>query len=194
MDKHKRLYLWEKLALAALSVFLLLGCRAQGERDALGGLIRLHVIAASDEAREQALKLRVRDAVLDYIDPLLADASGAAEARGRLFDALDGVAEAAASAAEGRAVTVTLGPADYPRRVSESAALPAGRYVSLRVTLGAGEGRNWWGLIFPQLALPAVTAAAVEETMAGEGTAPAAGEGFALRFFILDLRDALFAR
>ena len=49
MDKH--LYLWEKLALVALSLFLLLACRAQGERDALReNCIRLHVIAASDEA------------------------------------------------------------------------------------------------------------------------------------------------
>lgn len=191
MDRH--FYLWEKLALAALSLFLLFACRAQGERDALReNLIRLHVIAASDEAREQALKLRVRDAVLEYIGPLLSGASGAAEARSRLYAALDGVASAAAEAAEGRAVSVTLGPADYPRRAFEGGALPAGRYVSLRVTLGAGEGHNWWGLIFPQLCLPAVCGEAAEETMAREETPADEGEAFTLRFFVLDLWDALF--
>lgn len=190
MDKHFRL--WEKLALVALSCLLLLACRAQGERDALReNLIRLHVIAVSDEPREQAVKLRVRDAVLDYVNPLLADAADCAEARERLFASLDGVAEAAAEAAAGRGVTVTLGQTDYPRRVFDGGALPAGRYVSLRVTLGAGEGHNWWGLIFPQLALPAVTAEAAAETMAADATRPEAEDGFEVRFFTLELWDRL---
>ena len=152
MDKHLRL--WEKLALAALSLLLLTACRAQGERDALReNLIRLHVIAVSDAAQEQAVKLRVRDAVLSYVNPLLADA------------------------------------ADYPARSFEGGALPAGCYESLRVTLGAGEGHNWWGLIFPQLALPAVTAEAAEPVMAEDGAEPECTDGLELRFFTLELWD-----
>lgn len=188
MDKHLRL--WEKLALAALSLLLLTACRAQGERDALReNLIRLHVIAASDAAQEQAVKLRVRDAVLSYVNPLLSDAADAAQARERLYASLDGVAQAAAEAAGGRAVRVTLGAADYPARSFEGGALPAGRYESLRVTLGAGEGHNWWGLIFPQLSLPAVTAEAAEPTMAEDGAEPECTDGLALRFFTLELWD-----
>lgn len=191
MEKHLRS--WERLALLALSLLLLAASRAQSERDTLrNGMIRLHVIAVSDEAREQALKLRVRDAILSYVNQILADAADCDEARARLFDSLDGVAEAAASAAEGRQVSVTLGPANYGRRRFDGGTLPAGEYESLRVTLGAGEGHNWWGLVFPQLALSPVCAEAVEETMAGEGEAPAiSGEGFTLRFFVLDLWDSV---
>ena len=188
MDKHLRL--WEKLALVSLSLLLLAACRAQGERDALReNLIRLHVIAVSDETQEQAVKLRVRDAVLSYVNPLLSDATDASEAREKLFASLDGVAQAAAEAAGGRAVRVTLGPADYQARVFEGGALPAGRYEALRVTLGAGEGHNWWGLIFPQLTLPAVTAETAEPTMAEDGAEPECADGLELRFFTLELWD-----
>ena len=53
MDKH--LHRWEKAALCALCLMLLLACRVQGEREALaGGVLRLHVIAVSDAPEEQA--------------------------------------------------------------------------------------------------------------------------------------------
>lgn len=191
----KRLHIWEKAALCALCLTLLSACRLQGEREALAeGLIRLHVIAVSDEPEEQALKLRVRNAVLAYLDPLLEGASDQAEAEERLFDDLSGVALAAASAAEGRQVTVTLGTAHYPRRSAESFALPAGSYESLRVTLGEGEGHNWWGLVFPQIALGAAEGGRLRETLAGDGYVIAEPEDYELRFFLLDAWDSLVNR
>lgn len=189
MNRH--LHLWEKAALAALCLTLLLACRVQGERDALArSVVRLHVIAASDAPEEQAQKLLVRDAVLAYLAPLLEGADSKAEAEERLFGALEGVACAAAAAADGRQVTVTLGPAQYGSRTGESCALPAGRYESLRVILGAGEGHNWWGLLFPQLTLPAVEGEAAREALAVDGDTA----GPELRFFWLELWDALVNR
>ena len=83
MNRH--LHLWEKAALAALCLTLLLACRVQGERDALArSVVRLHVIAASDAPEEQAQKLLVRDAVLAYLAPLLEGADSKAEAEERL--------------------------------------------------------------------------------------------------------------
>lgn len=194
MDKHFRF--WEKAALAALCLTLLLACRVQGERDALAqNVLRLHVIAASDAPAEQARKLRVRDAVLDCLVPLLEGVTERSEAEERLFGNLDGIARAAASAAEGRGVTVTLGPADYPTRTAEGYALPAGRYESLRVVLGAGEGRNWWGLVFPQFALPAVQSRDGTEVLTvGDFCLLTEGEGTELRFFFLELWDRLVNR
>ena len=194
MNKH--LYIWEKAALCALCLTLLLACRVQGERDALSAnTLRLHVIAASDEPEEQARKLRVRDAVLCYLTPLLADVTERDEAEARIAEELAGVARAAASAADGRAVTVTLGPADYPTRTAEGLVLPAGRYESLRVILGEGEGHNWWGLVFPQFALPAVEAGSGTDALAvGEFRLLAEGEGTELRFFLLDIWNRLVNR
>lgn len=188
MDKH--LIIWEKAALLALSLTLLTACWAQGERKALRqGTLRLHVLAASDEAEEQAVKLRVRDVVLDYVNQCLNGIRDRKEAEERLFEDLEGVARAAAEAAGGRRVTVTLGPADYPTRRSESGSLPAGRYESLRVILGEGEGQNWWGLIFPQLALPAAQTGAVESI-----ALLMEPEGCEIRFFVLEVWDWLVNR
>lgn len=188
----QRMRLWETAALLALSVTLLSSAWAQREQTALSGqLIRLHVIAASDEEAEQALKLRVRDAVLACLASVMDGAEDPRDARGRLSEQLEEIALAAAEAAEGRQVTVTLGPESYPERRFEGGTLPAGRYESLRVILGEGEGHNWWGLLFPQLCLPAAQSGGQEgqlrETLRRDGILVEDGrEGAQLRFRLLE--------
>ena len=191
MDRH--LHCWEKAALTALCLTLLLACRVQGEREAYAeNTLRLHVIAASDAPEEQAQKLLVRDAVLRYLTPLLKGAKSRSESEARLFANLGTLAETAAAAAGGRQVTVTLGPAHYESRTGDGYALPAGRYESLRVILGAGEGHNWWGLLFPELTLPAAEGEPVRETLAAEDRAEE--QAPVLRFFLLEVWDALVNR
>lgn len=188
----QRMRLWETAALLALSVTLLSAAWAQREQTALSGqLIRLHVIAASDEEAEQALKLRVRDAVLACLAPVMDGAEDHRDARGRLSEQLEEIALAAAEAAEGRQVTVTLGPESYLERRFEGGTLPAGRYESLRVILGEGEGHNWWGLLFPQLCLPAAQSGGQEgqlrEMLRRDGILVEDGrEGVQLRFRLLE--------
>ena len=185
--KHS-LKLWEGAALGALCLTLLAACWAQGRQTELeGNLIRLHVIAASDAPEEQALKLRVRDAVLDCLTPVLDGVTEREEAETRLTAALDAVAAAAGTAAEGRPVRVLLGPAAYPATSFPGGTLPAGRYESLRVILGEGEGHNWWGLLFPQLALPAAEGG-LRETMALDSFRLLTDqEGYEIRFRVLEL-------
>lgn len=139
--KKQLLKNWEISLLLALCITLCAGTWAGARSEALSaGLIRLHVVAASDEAAEQELKLRVRDSVLAYLEPRLQGAQSAAEAAERIEDELDGIRAAAEAAAEGREAAVTLGREYYPTRDYGSFALPAGRYESLRVVLGEGEG------------------------------------------------------
>ena len=180
---------WETAALLALCLTLLWGAWAQGRQSRIAaGLVRLHVIAVSDDPAEQALKLRVRDAVLDYLRPRLAGASDAARARTILAGELDGLAAAAADAAEGRPVTVCLGQERYPLRDYGGFTLPAGRYESLRVILGAGEGHNWWCVVFPALCLDAAEdSAAMQSAMAPADYALIrSGEGYTLRFWLVE--------
>ena len=147
---------WETAALLALCITLLSGTWAASRQQRLAsGLIRLHVIAVSDEESEQALKLRVRDAVLRYLRPRLASAADAEAARELLEQVLPGVKAAAERVSEGRPVSVSLGPEDYPLRSYGGFRLPAGRYESLRVVLGDGAGHNWWCVVFPPLCLAA---------------------------------------
>ena len=81
MHKNDRLRPWETALLAAVCVTLLTGVWAQGRQSALADkVVRLHVIAASDSAEDQRVKLEVRDALLAYLTPRLEAASGAQDA------------------------------------------------------------------------------------------------------------------
>ena len=190
------LYTWELSALLSLCLCLLAGVWAQGRQDALAGeLIRLHVLAVSDEEEEQAVKLRVRDAVLACLAPRLTGAESAEEAGEILEAALPAVQAAAESAAEGRAVRVSLRAERYPTRVYEGFTLPAGRYRSLRVVLGEGEGHNWWCVVFPPVCLPAAEREALQPVLNPEDYALITREeGWEIRFRIVELWGELTRR
>ena len=196
MDNNRCLRIWELSALVTLCVCLLAGLWAEGRQQRLAaGLVRLHVLAASDEAEEQAVKLRVRDAVLRYLAPYLDGAESADEAEAILSGKLDGVRVAAEQAAEGRTVRVTLGDERYPTRDYAGFSLPAGRYRSLRVVLGEGKGHNWWCVVFPPVCLAAVEREAVRPVMNPEDYALITREdGWQLRFRLVELWGELLTR
>ena len=111
-NKERSLRIWELAALLALSISLCAGAWAEARQSSISSrLIRLHVIAVSDETQEQEIKLRVRDAVLEYLAPRLDGATDAEAARELIAANTNGIANAAESAAEGRTVRVTLGRA-----------------------------------------------------------------------------------
>lgn len=190
-----RLKIWEISALIALCAALCAGTWAQARQSSISAnLVRLHVIAVSDSEEEQALKLRVRDAVLAYLSPILKDAENSESAKGLIESNMDGIALAAESAAEGRAVTVSLGRERYPTRTYEGFSLPAGEYESLKVVLGEGKGRNWWCIVFPPLCLSAAQAEQVQSVMSQEDFGLITeDEGYALKFRIVELWGELTA-
>ena len=196
MEKSRCLRIWECAALLALCVCLSAGLWAEGrQRRIAGSLVRLHVLAASDAAEEQAVKLRVRDAVLNYLAPRLEAAESAGAAETILESELEGIRAAAEGAAQGRAVRVTLGEECYPTREYLGFSLPAGRYRSLRVVLGEGKGRNWWCVVFPPVCLAAVQREAVRPVMNPEDYALITREeGWQIRFRIVELWGELIAR
>ena len=189
MNASKHLKIWELSALISLCICLCAAVWAQGRQRSLSaGLVRLHVLAVSDTAEEQAVKLAVRDAVLDYLSPRLEGVQSAAEAEAVLTRELEGVRSAAQEAAGARSVRVTLDSERYPTRDYGGFRLPAGSYRSLRVVLGAGEGRNWWCIVFPPICLSAVRAEDLRPAMRPEDYALITGqEGWELRFRTLEL-------
>lgn len=189
MSKAKVLKVWEISLLLSLCLTLCAGTWAQSRQSSIASsLVRLHVLAHSNAPEEQALKLRVRDAVLEYISPKLQGVETVAQAREILSAEMEGIARAAALASEGRQVSVSLGEESYPTKAYEGFKLPAGDYESLRVSLGAGEGENWWCIVFPPVCLSAVQSEPVQAAMNREDYAIVSDpDNFELRFKTIEL-------
>ena len=150
-----------KMALLTAAVCILLGCCLMRleQRELSGKLIRLHVKAASDSAFDQAVKLRVRDAVLPQISQLTLGCKTAGQAEQALAAALPALGQTALAALHaadpGQELAVSLRTETAPTREYGTFLLPAGSYRALRFTLGDGAGQNWWCVAFPALCLPA---------------------------------------
>ena len=187
--ENKRFRIWEISLMLALCVTLCLGTWAQARQESISGsLVRLHVLAVSDDSNEQRIKLNVRDSVLSYISPKLEDAESPDEAKRIISSELDGIKSAAETAAEGRPVKVTLTQEYYPTRDYGSFSLPAGRYESLRVILGEGEGHNWWCVVFPPLCLTAAESDRAVESLDGETRGNVTEkDGYRCKFRIVEL-------
>ena len=132
-----------------------------GEEKIYDTVLRLHVVANSDSDEDQALKLKVRDAILSYTSPLVIDSASREEAieiLSRELESIEAVAreELRANGCD-YSVRVTLTEEEYPTRNYESMSFPSGKYISLRVLIGEAEGQNWWCVLFPPLCLSAAS-------------------------------------
>ena len=114
---------------------------------------RLHIIANSDSAADQAVKLQVRDAVVDHLTPLLADVHTREQARGIVEGELADLEMLAAGicACYAYGAAAEIGSFDVPPKRYGAVVLPAGEYQALRIVLGEGSGHNWWCVLFPPL-------------------------------------------
>lgn len=119
-------------------------------------LVRLHVVANSDSAGDQSLKLKVRDAVLEQTQQILA---GAEDPKAALEQSLGRIETAANQClnqlGSDEQAIVTMRKEVFPTREYETFSLPAGTYTSLRVTIGEGSGHNWWCVVFPSICMSA---------------------------------------
>ncbi len=118
-------------------------------------VIRFRVIANSDNPVDQAVKLDVRDRVLTTLEPLLdrvrnrqLAAQRIERVKGKLIREANLVL--AAHHVDYRA-RVTWTTTVFPTKAYGTWVLPAGRYQALLITLGRGQGHNWWCVLYPSL-------------------------------------------
>ena len=149
-----------------------------GEADIYDTVVRLHVIANSDSEEDQALKLKVRDAVLEVTTPILSSCSTQAQARATLEAAFEDVRAAAerviADAGREDAINIFLDDEEYPKRDYDGFCFPSGTYLSMRVCIGDATGQNWWCCLFPPLCMGSATATteAAEDAFIAVGMTP----------------------
>lgn len=122
-----------------------------------GDVVRVHIMANSDSAVDQAAKLRVRDAVLAQIADEMGHLEDARQAEAWLKRHAQQIADTANGALAGVGRTYQaaayVGISDFPQREYAGKVYPAGRYTALKLVLGQGEGQNWWCVAFPPLCL-----------------------------------------
>ena len=156
--KIRRILCW-LLSLALLTGSIYTADTLVRQRRLARKTVRLHVIANSDEAADQAQKLRVRDGVLACVSVLTADCETADDARKCIAAHLPEIAEAAQRVLAGSGYDVTVSLASF--------SLPAGTYPSLRVQIGKAAGKNWWCVVFPTLCTAATSDEAELQAAAG---------------------------
>ena len=154
---------WELALLLGLCAAMLWGAWSMQRQDALAQkMIRLHVIANSDSDADQALKLEVRDKVLDFTTTVLQRSADMEDAQVRLREELTRIETIAQREITAQGydypVTAQLASAEFPLKEYDGFSLPAGEYMALRLVIGEGEGRNWWCVVYP----PLCTAAAAD--------------------------------
>lgn len=120
------------------------------------GVLRLHILAASDSPEDQARKEKVRDAVLAYGKDLFgapSDKEAATETVARHLDELEQLAEETLRReGDDSPVHAEITRCYFPTKEYDNGLrLPAGYYDALRLTIGEGKGRNWWCILYPPL-------------------------------------------
>ena len=198
-----KLKLWELSLLVALVITLLWGALLdQRQQDLSDRIIRLHVLAHTDDDLDQTLKYHVRDEVRGMVTSLVSAAPDRASAEAEILahlDEINSVAEAAVAAMDYHVpVRAVLTRESSPTRAYETFTLPAGFYTALRIEIGAAEGQNWWCVVFPPLCLDVATSGNAFEDLDLEDVEVAllTGEssGITMRFWALERIETLRAR
>ncbi len=124
-------------------------------------VIRLHVLANSDSAADQQLKLKVRDAIIAYLAPYLEQVSEKDVARSIVLahqnQLLDVATQVLVMNGADYSVVLETGIYDFPIKSYGNLVLPAGKYEAVRVLIGQAEGKNWWCVLFPPLCFVDIT-------------------------------------
>ena len=135
-------------------------------------VLRLHILANSDTAADQALKLRVRDRLLSEGYDIFDGAHSLMEAKATAVKNFAGIKKICQEEVKAQGynytVNVSLEKAFFETRYYEDFTLPAGNYDALRVVIGKGEGHNWWFVVFPALCTSAASDKTVSEYLDDE--------------------------
>lgn len=123
------------------------------------GIVRLHIIAQSDDAYDQYVKLRVRDAVLNAANSLSLNEDAAEEIENNLSLIEDAARVVLASYGVDYSAHAQFGEFDFPTKTYGNVTLPAGKYTAVRIILGNGAGQNWWCVMYPPLCFTGETTA-----------------------------------
>ncbi|MEG0614146.1 MAG: stage II sporulation protein R [Oscillospiraceae bacterium] len=124
-------------------------------------VLRFHILANSNSAADQALKIKVRDAVLEYTKEIFVTANSRQESEERVAENLQQITKIAKNVIEKNgydySVKCQLVNMHFDERVYDAVTLPEGDYDALRITIGQANGHNWWCVMYPPLCVSAAS-------------------------------------
>lgn len=118
-------------------------------------ILRFHVLANSDSKEDQEVKKKVRDAVGAMMEPRLAESRNLEETEAIVQRSMENIVEVATETLEENGyhygASARLANVEFPVKSYGAYTFPAGEYEALQVTLGEGEGHNWWCVLYPNM-------------------------------------------
>lgn len=121
------------------------------QREIAGEILRFHVLANSDSKEDQEEKLKVRDAVVRKLQPLLEKSSSREETEKILLQQMNMIEETAGTVVNPKKVKVSLTKDWFPEKTYGDCTFPSGEYRALRIEIGEARGHNWWCVLYPGL-------------------------------------------
>lgn len=184
------------LYLSASTVFF---CASAGS--VRENVVRLHVIANSDSAYDQQVKLKVRDALLNKNNAMLSGKVNKDNAKEYFEESKNELLNTANETLKENNcdynAEITLGTEYYTTRQYGKLTFPAGEYTSLRVVLGEGKGENWWCVMFPPLCIPVAGDIEADENKTADVLTPGGEEivssngKYVVKFKLLEIYEEI---
>ncbi len=195
----KNLTITAVCVLCVAMVLSIIPIHAEGE--IYNDVLRFHVRAVSDSPRDQEVKQKVRDEVLDYLSDTLDVCTSYEEALEAVSRQIPAVLEVAEGVLRDEncdyTVRAEITTEKFPRIDYGSAVMPSGVYRSLTITLGEGKGQNWWCVLFPTVCVR--FAESKEEEYVAAGFTPAEyriitgnNKNWRVRFRLLEILSEVF--
>ncbi len=175
VERSKTLAHWlhnkmrKKIKIGILLALLGMGCMLQNAKeeaenqtalcamqpDIAGKILRFHILANSDTDEDQALKLKVRDAIGSYIETYIEDSNNLEESKAEIQKRIPEIEQVGAACMEKEgydySIHAEIKRASFPVKTYDCFTFPEGEYEALQVVIGEGKGHNWWCVLYPNL-------------------------------------------
>lgn len=141
-------------------------------------VLRLHVIANSDSEYDQAIKLEVKDKIVDISSELFTGSLSIEQTKSIAVDNIEDitkvVTEVISENGEVYPVEISVKELDFPVKQYEDITMPSGVYSSLNVEIGEAKGKNWWCVLYPSMCIPVATSADTDKSETNDNINPQA--------------------
>lgn len=183
--KQKIKYIFIILSLLFCFIFISISSYASSVSQNLSdNFFRLHILANSNSEIDQELKLKVRDAILEYMNSQGFSKTSKLDTMNSVKNNLEIYKTISEEIIKENGfdypVSVEVGNFYFPTKIYGNISLPAGQYDALRINIGKAQGQNWWCSLFPPLCFVDISSGIIEEDSKNDLKEKLSDEEFAI--------------